>query len=226
MKKISFIERKSDGFFSIENVFREIARNLCSQRFETAFQQLEFGNRLGGIVSNLLFFRPRSADIFHVTGHAHYIALLLPADRTVLTVHDLRFLFMRTGVRRFILKKLFLDWPIKKLKYITAISLATRDEIVRFTGCPAEKIRVIENPLQKCLVSGNKNPFREECPTILQVGTMPNKNLLNLAHALRGVNCRLRIIGELDEGQTDILRECGISYKNDVNLRDEEMKYA
>jgi glycosyltransferase involved in cell wall biosynthesis len=97
---------------------------------------------------------------------------------------------------------------------------------VRFTDCPAEKIRVIENPLQKCLVSGNKGPFREKCPTILQVGTMPNKNILNLAYALRGVNCRLRIVGKLDEGQTDILRECSISYKNDVNISDEEMKNA
>ena len=225
-KKVLFIERQSDGLLSIEKVFREIAAKLSPDKYDSAFQRLPFGNRLGGVVRNLIFFRHGHADVFHVTGHIHYIALLLPPDRTLLTVHDLRFLYNRNRLKRYVLKKLFLDLPIKRLKYVTAVSRATQEEIVRYTACPADKIRLIDNPLQNYLVPGNKQPFRENCPTILQVGTMENKNLPNLARALEGMDCRLRIIGKLDDRQRRALDKSKISYENESDLNDTEMRKA
>ena len=54
--------------------------------------------------------------------------------------------------------------------------------------------------------------FDAENPVILQVGTGANKNLLRVAESLRGISCRLRIIGKLSDEQIRVLRECRINY--------------
>jgi glycosyltransferase involved in cell wall biosynthesis len=223
--RILFIERKFWEFVSIEKVFRQIAQSLSKEKYETGFQQLTFGNQLAGVVKNLLYFRRKDADIYHITGHVHYIALILPAEKTVLTVHDLGFLHTRKGLRRYVLKKLLLDLPVKKLKYITAVSAATKKEIIDYTNCNAEKVRIIENPLQENLFSDVKKNFNRECPTILQIGTSPNKNLSNLIKALKGLKCRLKIIGKLDDALIQELENNQIEFENRFGLSDEEIKF-
>jgi glycosyltransferase involved in cell wall biosynthesis len=222
--RILFIERKFWEFVSIEKVFRQVASGLSKEKFETSFQKLSFGNQFSGVLKNLLFFRKPEADIYHVTGHVHYIALVLPANKTILTIHDLGFLHTRKGLRRALLKKLFLDLPVKKLKYITAVSEATKREIIKYTNCVEEKIRVIENPLGENFFSTEKKTFNQKCPTILQIGTSPNKNLANLIKALKGLNCRLKIIGKLDEASIAYLRDNQIQYENKFDLDDAEIK--
>ncbi|HEY0427873.1 MAG TPA: glycosyltransferase family 1 protein [Pyrinomonadaceae bacterium] len=222
--KILFIERKFWEFVSIEKVFRQIAQALSKEKFESSFQQLAFGNQLTGVFKNLLMFRAQTADIYHITGHVHYIALVLPKEKTVLTVHDLGFLNTRKGLRRIVLKKLLLDMPVKRLKYITAISEATKREIINYTNCSEEKIRVIENPLQEIFFSEAKKTFNRKCPTILQIGTSPNKNLKNLIKALQGLNCRLKIIGKLEADLIEELKKNQIDYQNAFNLNDSEIK--
>ena len=221
--KILFIERKFWEFVSIEKVFRQIAANLSKEKFEYSFCQMPFGNSLVEVVKNLLFFRKSDADIYHITGHIHYISLVLPRNRTVLTIHDLGFLHTRTGLRRYILKKLFLDLPVRKLKYITAISQTTKDEIIKFTGCNEEKIRLIENPIRE-FRNTEKTTFNKECPTILQIGTMSNKNLPNLISALNGIVCKLRIIGKLNEIILSELVDNKIDFSNAFDLDDDEME--
>lgn len=222
--KILFIERKFWEFVSIEKVFRQIAQTLSNERFSHDFQQLAFGNDLIGVFKNLLFFRRSEADIYHVTGHVHYIALILPKEKTVLTIHDLGFLHTRRGLRRFVLKKLLLDWPVKKLRYITAVSEATKSEIIRRTGCDEKKIRVIENPLQEMFFSSETKIFNREGPTILQIGTSPNKNVPLLIKALNGIKCRLKIIGRIDDFLKDELERNRIEYANQFDLSDAEIK--
>lgn len=225
MKKVLFIERKPDEFVSIERVFRQVAGNLSVSTFEGGFQKLAFGNSLTGIIKNLILFKKNKADIYHITGHIHYMALVFPRNNTILTVHDLRFLHTSNKIRRFILKKLFLDWPIRKLKYLTVISEATKKELLAATKCKADKIIVIENPLDDNLVStGVVREFNNECPTILQIGTMENKNITALIEALAGINCKLRIIGKLSEKQADLLAKSEICFENRYELNDQEMK--
>jgi glycosyltransferase involved in cell wall biosynthesis len=223
-KRILFIERKFWGFVSIEKVFEQIAKHLDSENYESSFIKVKFGNDFSGVLKNLLFFRTPKADIYHITGHIHYLSLIFPRKSTVLTIHDLGFLHIRSGLRRLILKKLFLDVPVKKLKYITAISEATKNEIISNTNCPPEKIRVIENPIQENYFSSQKKEFNRECPVILQVGTLPNKNVPNLIKALKGVSCRLRLVGKLDEDIISALKENQIEYENVFDLDDAGMK--
>ena len=223
-KKILFIERKFWGFVSIEKVFEQVSKKLSPENFETSFVKVEYGNDLLGVFKNLLFFKKSKADIYHVTGHIHYLALILPRKNTILTIHDLGFLHLRSGLRRFVLKKLFLDLPVKKLKYITAISETTKNEILANTNCPPEKIRVIENPVQEQYLTSVKKDFNKDRPTILQIGTLPNKNVPNLIEALRGIDCRLKIIGRLDENLVSELNSNKIAYENVFDLDDAEIK--
>jgi glycosyltransferase involved in cell wall biosynthesis len=223
MKKVVYVERKLTEWVSIEKVFRQVADKLDTTAFETVFERAPFGNSLSGIIRNLLYFRPPAADLYHITGHIHYMALVLPPERTVMTIHDLRFVNNRSGLRGFVLKKLFLDLPLRRLKYITAISEATRREIAERGGIDPERIRVIENPLRSEFVFRAAKPFDDACPVILQVGTMANKNIPNLVRAIRGLQCKLVIVGRIGEDLAAMLVEHGIDFENRLDLSDSEL---
>jgi glycosyltransferase involved in cell wall biosynthesis len=83
---------------------------------------------------------------------------------------------------------------------------------------------VIEIPLQDILYSESKKTFNAECPTILQIGTAPHKNITNLVRALKGMNCLFRIIGKLNEELLNELKLNKINFTNDYNLDDGEIK--
>ncbi len=222
--KILFIERKFWEFVSIEKVFRTIAEKLSKDKYEFSFQQMPHGNHFFDVIKNLIFFRKKKSDIYHVTGHIHYISLILPPDRTILTIHDLGFLHRRKGLRRFTLKKLLLDLPVKRLRYITAVSEATKKEIIEKTGCDEKKIQIVENPVQEIFFTLKEKPFNRLNPTILQIGTSANKNLENIIKALNGVSCRFKIIGRLNEDLISLLTENEIYYENSFDLNDEEIR--
>ncbi|HVE58491.1 MAG TPA: glycosyltransferase, partial [Pyrinomonadaceae bacterium] len=129
------------------------------------------------------------------------------------------------GLRRFLIKKIYLDLPIGRLNYVTTVSEATKQEILSLTKFPENKIRVIENPLQEqYLTRSSKKAFNKDCPTILQVGIAHNKNIPNLIKALEGINCCLRIIGNLPEDLLSELNSSKIKYENAFGLTDSEMK--
>lgn len=221
---VEFIERKVSETSSIENVFRQVAKGLSKLGIESRFEKVLYGHSLIEILKNLFRYRKGKADIYHITGHIHYMALVLPVNNTVLTIHDLVILRIRTGFRRFVLKKLLFDLPVKRLKYITVISEATKRELIACTNCPEEKIRVIENPVRDDFIAKKTRPFDGECPVILQVGTSPVKNLPGLIAALEGVKCRLRIVGPLDDEQMLALKESGIEFENRTGLSDEQLR--
>ncbi len=222
--KVLFIERSPTTTVSLEKVFREVAQQLTEKGIEVEFQQMPFGNNLLGIIKNLLFFKPQKADIFHITGHIHYIALKLPKYKTVLTVHDLRILHDRNDIRRSIIKYLFFDLPVKRLKYLTVISKATKLELINETKCDENKISIIENPVSKVKDEIKFKEFNQTNPVILQVGTASHKNIPNLITALKGINCTLKIIGKLEPKFSELLRY--IRYENVNDLNEEEMQNA
>ena len=224
--RILYVERQPSLFVSIEKVFRQVAVSLSSNKYEYKFQQVPYGNDSVSVLKNLLAFRADDADIYHVTGHIHYMSLVLPPKRTALTIHDLRYLNNRTGIRKYLLKKLYFDWPLRRLRYVTAISEATRNEILKHAPYAAEKVRVIENPLGPQYIAAESREFNTECPLILQIGTMENKNVPNLIRALEGIKCKLRIIGPLDDKISAELARTRIDHENVDHVDDEGMLAA
>lgn len=227
-RTIAFIERKywkkGGVAYSIERVFLEVSAALRDT--SCAFFKLPFGNRLTGILCNLLFFRRPDADIYHVTGVAHYIVLRLPRRRTVLTIHDLGFLHFRKGLRRIVLKKLMLDWPIARAARVTAVSETTRKEILEHCPAAEGKLEVIENPLFSGFGPVPYDPVMRRRPIILQVGITPNKNIPRLLKALEGIDCVLRIVGVPEMELTAAIAASEVETEVVSGLSDSEMRDA
>ncbi|MDM7921684.1 MAG: glycosyltransferase family 1 protein [Pyrinomonadaceae bacterium] len=141
-----------------------------------------------------------------------------------MTIHDLRFVHDRSGLRGYVLKKILLDLPVKRLRYITAISEATRAEIVKYTGCEPSKIRVIENPVRDEFLGQQRiKEFNSSRPRILHIGITENKNIPRLIAALEGIDCTLVIVGKIDEHVRSLAQSHNIDLENRSDLSDAEI---
>jgi len=221
---VCFIERRDQESPSIERVFRSIANELETGGVSVRFVKVPFGNGSIGTLLNLLCFRPPTSDLYHVTGHVNYVCLRLPRKKTILTVHDMTVLGLRSGLRRWLIRKLFFVWPVRSVNFLTAISQATKERIVQETGIAPESVQVIENPL---LVSESPaHGFNADEPTILQVGTAPNKNIPRLIEAITGMRCKLRIVGRIPISLRHRIDELEIKLTNDDRLDDAGMERA
>lgn len=165
--------------------------------------------------------RRQNSDIFHITGDVHYASLVLPVNKTILTIHDCVFLGRRKGIKELIIRKLFLDWPVKNLKYITTISEKTKQEIIGVIGCDPEKIRVIPNPVTDSVYFSE--PRQNHVPVVLFIGSKPNKNLERVIHALHNIKCKLFIIGSLSDQQRALLKQMAIVHESVTDLTDNEV---
>jgi glycosyltransferase involved in cell wall biosynthesis len=180
------------------------------------------GFSLQAIFRNIRAARSARADIYHITGDVHYLAFGLPRKQTILTIHDCVFLYQTAGLKRLLLKWLFLSRPVRRCALITTISESTRQDIIRHTGCTPGKIVVIPNPVDSKIHFAAR-PFHREEPVILFLGTTPNKNLLRAIPALEGIPCLLDLVGDLSEEAITLLQRCKINYRKGSNLMDEEV---
>jgi glycosyltransferase involved in cell wall biosynthesis len=219
MKVVFIYRRRRPGAYSIEELFHTIAGELG--------KQIEVVEYVAGSRSRLLLdawrLRKLRADIYHVTGDIHYIVNLLPSTRTILTVHDIRhYLDDLRGTKRWLYKWIWLILPIRSARVVTTISRETGEDIYRHLGITDKHIEVIEN-CHSAIFKRAKKSFAAECPVILQVGTSPNKNVSRLVEALKGLRCRLVLIGRIDDELEQKLAECGVLYENHAELTHEEL---
>jgi glycosyltransferase involved in cell wall biosynthesis len=165
--------------------------------------------------------RARS-EVNHIVGDVHYAALALPRGRTILTVCDTIHLEEMRGFRRLVYRSLYFSWPLRRSAYITAISESTRQSLIKKFPWTESRIRVIP-----CCYSGDfaahRQEFNDQSPTILQIGTRPNKNLERVAKSLRNIPCRLKIVGRVSQEQADLLEDQGIDFESSEDLTDEEI---
>jgi glycosyltransferase involved in cell wall biosynthesis len=219
---VHFHRRPMPGNFSMENLFHDLREEMNKAVGIRVEECPEFSRGLIARLKNILWARKKQGHINHITGDVNYIALLMDPSRTILTIHDCVNLERLTGFRRWILKKLWFDWPIRRSKVVTVISGATRDRLLELTNCPKEKVRVIYNPISNLL---KKKPklFDPDLPIFLHIGTKSNKNLERHAAALAGIPCLLRVIGWLSPAQRDLLNNLGINYENYHDLSYEEI---
>lgn len=112
--------------------------------------------------------------------------------------------------------------PVNRVEKITAVSTATKNDIIRHTGCSPSKITVIPTCIGVHFKRVDK-PFNATKPVILQVGTAENKNCIRMAKALHGISCTLQIVGKPSAAYLDVLKECNIDYHISSHLSDEEM---
>jgi|RhiMetdeSRZDD1v2_1073273.scaffolds.fasta_scaffold16586_9 glycosyltransferase involved in cell wall biosynthesis len=222
MKICLFFRKKDPVFFSIEKVFSAIIPFLKNKfQIDEVVAPL-YTNGILSVIRNLLFVKRSKADIYHVTGDTHYLVLGFPRRKAMLTIHDCSFMEQPNGIKRTILKYLFLTWPVKHSSLITTISEKSRQEIIRYTGCSADKVKIIPNPLdQRFLFS--KKQLNTSCPIILFIGSTPNKNLKRVIEALKGIDCMLDIVGKVDTDLQQLMNAEKIQFRQSAGLTDEQL---
>lgn len=169
--------------------------------------------------------RQKQGHINHVTGDINFAVLGLPRRTTILTVLDCGFLKISNPLKRWILKMIWLQLPVQHATKITAISEATKQEVIAYTGCNPDKIVVVPVVIPNNFEYQQKE-LNSELPRILHVGTAPNKNLTRHIEALKGIPCCLHIIGKIEDSEFRFLQESGINYENHYNVTEEEIKKA
>ncbi|HEY4062606.1 MAG TPA: glycosyltransferase family 1 protein [Puia sp.] len=214
--------KKNPAFFSIERVFHrieeELARSVTLKRIVVPELGVSYRN-IAAVRSEL---RKGKADLCHITGDIHYVILGLHRKKVLLTIHDCIFLYQTKGIKRFILKKLLLDWPVRRAGLVTTISEASRRDILENTGCPPDKVVVIPNPVNTA-IRYTPRDFPPAAPVILFIGITPNKNLPAVIAALENIPCLLHIVGKIPETERQSMEERRIAYRESVRLSDEEL---
>jgi len=225
--RLFFRRANPTGNVSIEQSFEEMVaffpkgNDFRLNIFRSSYYSMGVLPRLKAILE----VRRHRSGINHVTGDTNFLALGLPGKNTVLTIHDCGLLEGKGRLGRWVLWLFWLKLPVASCEYITAVSEATKRDIIQLTGCGAEKIMVIPTII-KSFYRYKPHSFRKEYPTILHIGNSPNKNLERHAKALSGLPCHLHIIGKFDSGQTELLKKLKIDATISYNLTNEEMYAA
>ncbi len=150
MKTLSFFFRHPHPiYFSMEKLFHAVATEITkisNGNFFVRELNLPFTSKLTRLRKNIAFVRQSQTDINHITGDAHYT--ILGCERknvNVLTIHDCVLLhhYPKTNPRHWIIRWLWYQLPVKRADAVTVISENTKQDLLLFTNCSPDKIRVI-----------------------------------------------------------------------------------
>lgn len=221
---VQYIFRNSQAGFSIAKVFNTFLPLIHNR---SVLELPYAGADPVSVFKNLLFLkRNKTKDaIYHLTGNVEYCALVLPSDKTILTIHDLVLInHNKYGkIKKLMFYYFWHYWPIKRARLVACISSNTKAELLQFFPWAENKVVVIPNPVDSEIKPSEKL-FNAENPVILHIGTRENKNLERVAEALQGLRCKLRIVGDLTDQHKQILGQFGICYDAVCNLSDEEIR--
>lgn len=213
---------RATGNYSVENIYENVRKEL-KDRVE--IKKIECKYESNGIFKrlyNTISAATKQANVNHITGDVNYLNLFFHKNKNIVTILDCGLLEERKGFKFKFYKFLWFTLPIKRAKYIVAISQATKDELLKYVKCDPDKIKVIYVPISSIFNRADKE-FDKNKPVILHIGTAPNKNLSRLIKALPGLTCKLVIIGKLSNDDLNNLAENKIEYDNFVNITDEEV---
>jgi glycosyltransferase involved in cell wall biosynthesis len=222
-----FFRKKLPTAHSIETIFNAIHELLKKENEGKSYNiekiELPHVSGIKTIIPNLFFAKKQNNDINHITGDVHYIALAFKKANTILTVHDCVTLQRKNSwLKQLVFKYLWFVWPVHQSSWVTVISQKTKKELLQYVKVEPNKIIVIPDCYHPNF-QYTPYVFNIDCPTILQLGTKTNKNLEKLIPALKGIHCKLDIIGIPSDTQKKLLKENNINYTTSYNLTTEEI---
>lgn len=221
--KVVFFQRKPYPFHkSLEYIFNDVRRRMPPYITSITRVVNEYSKAIIPRIKIMLEAKRNQGDVNHVTGDIHFAAIMLEKKKTMLTVLDCGLLSDSAGVKHALLKYFWFTLPLKKCSLVTVISKATGAELQRYTAYPADRIFVVPVAISP---KYNYKPkeFNKERPEILLVGTTHNKNVLRVVEAVRGLSCRLHIVGRLTDEMKDKLEASQIDYTNAFDLSEEQL---
>ena len=142
--KINMINRRPGINYSIERVFDTIFNSLKNrvemEKFYVPFHRILPKN----LFNNLLYCKNiNNGNINHITGDIHYVSLVLPRKRTILTIHDLVGVHVETGLKKVFIWLFWYYLPCKHVAKITCISEATKNDLIKTVKCKPNKVVVV-----------------------------------------------------------------------------------
>lgn len=218
-----FFQRKPyKASFSLEYIFEDVRKRLPpifeSQLLVCKYFSEGFFKRL----YNMFEAAFHQGDVNHVTGDIHYATFLLRKHKTILTILDCVFMHEPPSIKRSMIKLFWLTLPVKRVKYITAISEATKQDILKHVTCNPDKIKVIPVAISPDYIFSTKI-FNKIKPVLLHVGVAPNKNLSRVIEAVAGLDIQLSIVGKLSEEIKEKLKKYNIDYTVEYGLSDSQI---
>jgi glycosyltransferase involved in cell wall biosynthesis len=222
-QKIVFFQRKPRKHFnySLEFIFEKIRQELPNRFISEKYISPFLSNGIFRRLFNVFHATFYQGDINHLTGDIYYLSIFFNKRKTITTYLDIGFMNTPSFIKKFILRKLWIEIPIKKSKQIITISNETKNEILKYVNCQ-NKIRVIYVPISSIFKPIPKI-INKDCPNILQIGVAQNKNLDRLIDALIDIPCHLEIIGKVDSSLLSKLNSCKISHTISYSLTTDEV---
>lgn len=221
MTKVTYFYRSQSSAFSIKKVTQTITAHI-DDKVELFVPYTGFKPKV--ILGNIWYvFKNRNKKgINHITGEIYYCAIGLIGCRSVITIHDTVSLDFHKGTK---FKHVLLEWlwyriPLMLATKVICISEETKRCVQRLTD--RDDIVVIHNAVDPLIHYSEEQV--KECPSILFIGTNPNKNLIRCFNALKDIDCNVTIIGKLKDEQVECLKANGIKYENRYGLTDEEIR--
>ena len=215
-KTIHYITRKRlPSYNSIEELFLAISARVKST-YATQWIPLKYtGASPIRILKNIWSVKADPANIYHITGDVHYMALAY-RKRAILTVHDVDSAFTGSFIKRMYVRLFWFWLPALFVKKITVISEFTKQQLTAIIPSFAHKITVVYNPVNPKIQPHIKD--FNMTPTILLLGTKSNKNLERSLQAIKDIPCKVVIVGELNAAQTRLLASLKISYTHKQHI--------
>lgn len=203
---------------SIEKLFKTIIKKK-DKDLKLKFLICPFES--GGFFKRLIncfwaFFN--QGDVNHISGDINFISLFLNKNKTINTFHDCYNLREYKGFKKKLFKLFWFDIPIKKSKYVTAVSHFTKTEIKNLIKTK-KKINVISNFLTQNNYKKNKIKKNK----ILIIGTTKNKNLDRILLATKNLNLELVIVGRINIKQIEFLNKYNLKYKNYIDVSEADL---
>ena len=219
--KVHIFLRKPYKFenHSVEKLFNSIVKEK-NDEFEFILLKCPFYSK--GFLRRFLnciwaFFK--QGDINHISGDTNFISIFLDKNKTINTFHDCYNLRHYIGLKKIIFKLFWFYIPIKKSKYITAVSDFTKRELKELLSTNKE-IKVIPNFLTE---NEYKKKKIENKNCALVIGTTKNKNIDKIFSAVKKTTFELLIVGKLNHKQKNYLLKNNIKYKNFINVSEKKI---
>jgi len=225
--RILYIYRNPAFGFSIGKVFKPIEEEMKKYADVESIVLPKANYSLISLWTNIRYaqkaVKKKHYDIVHITGSEHYLIPFLRGQNVVVTVHDLGSILNKNMnyIAKKVKKLLFIS-SLQYAPFLTFISKSSMEEAIGMVAFYNNKMLVIPNAVDSSYTYSYKD-FNKDCPIILHLGTKANKNLLRIAQALNGINCKLRIIGNLKDEQIKVLNENDIDYSVKEGLTDIEI---
>lgn len=229
-----FRKKRDLGNFSIEQSFGEVANAWPDENKPEWLEATHYSEGWLNRWKIIRFTRSVKTDILHITGDIHFAALAWPKllgsfirrPVVVLTIHDIGFIRKHQGWKRWIMKLVWISWPLRCIDRLITVSEATKKAVLQEAPWfPESKITVIPTVVPQHFQKRETVPKNLK-PIALHIGLAGNKNLRRHAEALQELDVQLRIIGEPSPEDCVMLNELGIDYSTQSNLSNAEMQKA